>query len=304
MRISDKSLISKKTVFDFDVSNQHKTNCDDFIKAFEQSIYKRSRGIRERIFLGLSSGYDSGAIANELTKQNVAFKAYTIMGRENKEVLEDRHKLLLEKGEFLDVSYNQLMKAKQYLKRNCEEFIFPDSLGYKNKNMTDDPGAIGLSYICSLAKKDGIKIYLSGQGSDEILSDYGRAGKKLSKHSTFAGVFPKDLKSHFPWLDFYEGAQVSYIAKEEHVAGSYGLEGRYPFLDKDFVQEFLWLDVSLKNKGYKYPLYKYLLDNNYPVDKDNKIGFVMPSYTYLDKLNPSSLLLRFYYLLLKKLKRK
>jgi len=31
----------------------------------------------------------------------------------------------------------------------------------------------------------------------------------------------------------------SYLAKEEYVGGAYGIESRYPFLDKKVVQEFL-----------------------------------------------------------------
>ena len=34
--------------------------------------------------------------------------------------------------------------------------------------------------------------------------------------------------------------------KEETITGTWGVEGRYPFLDKRVVQEFLWLSNSLK----------------------------------------------------------
>lgn len=32
-----------------------------------------------------------------------------------------------------------------------------------------------------------------------------------------------------------------YLAKEESTAGAHGVETRYPFLDRNLVQEFLWL---------------------------------------------------------------
>jgi hypothetical protein len=66
---------------------------------------------------------------------------------------------------------------------------------------------------------------------------------------------------------------VSYLAKEEYVAGSYGIETRYPYLDKHVVQEFLWLKSELKNKSYKHPLDSYLQQNNYPYERDQKRGF-------------------------------
>ena len=61
--------------------------------------------------------------------------------------------------------------------------------------------------------------------------------------------------------------------KEEYVCGAYGVEGRYPFLDKDLVQEFLYLSSDLKNKSYKSPLSNYLKKYNYPYDIDKKSGF-------------------------------
>jgi asparagine synthetase B (glutamine-hydrolysing) len=64
-----------------------------------------------------------------------------------------------------------------------------------------------------------------------------------------------------------------YISKEEHVAGMYGIETRYPFLDKDVVQEFLNLKCELKNKNYKSVLHEYLTKNNFPFLVNRKIGF-------------------------------
>jgi asparagine synthetase B (glutamine-hydrolysing) len=61
--------------------------------------------------------------------------------------------------------------------------------------------------------------------------------------------------------------------KEEHVAGSYGIEARYPFLDRRVVQEFLALDSRLKNSRYKSALRAYLENNSFPTAFDMKIGF-------------------------------
>ena len=61
--------------------------------------------------------------------------------------------------------------------------------------------------------------------------------------------------------------------KEEMVSGSHGIEGRYPFLDKYLVQEFLWLTPELKNKNYKSVLFEYLTKNNYPFENKIKRGF-------------------------------
>jgi asparagine synthetase B (glutamine-hydrolysing) len=65
----------------------------------------------------------------------------------------------------------------------------------------------------------------------------------------------------------------SYIAKEEYVAGLHGIEARYPFLDKDVVQEFLWLSPKLKNSQYKSVIDQYFVKNQFPFSRGEKKGF-------------------------------
>ena len=48
--------------------------------------------------------------------------------------------------------------------------------------------------------------------------------------------------------------------------GAYGVEGRYPFLDRQVVQEFLWLDVEIKNAKYKSVIGDYLRKHKYPLE--------------------------------------
>lgn len=276
-----KNLFYTFEIVQFDAKNQHKQDLNDWLKAFQESVEKRTRNMREKIFLGLSSGYDSGAICCELLKQNKPFKVYSILGTENENIMSERLKIL----DINHISYSILRKTDpelqntiQYIKNNTEEFkytICSSSSDYNERDLslTDDGGSRHLSYISSLASKEGNKVLLSGGGADEILSDYGIGGRKIYPHSNFGGVFPSNLESIFPWNSFYGSTMESYIAKDEYVGGAYGLEVRYPFLDKKLVQEFLWLDVNLKNKSYKYPLEFYLEINNFPFSKGEKSGF-------------------------------
>jgi asparagine synthetase B (glutamine-hydrolysing) len=275
------SIIQEFTIFDFDVKNQHKDNFEDFIKSFEDSIRKRTSKTREKIFIGLSSGYDSGAICNELIKQNVNFKSYILKGTENEEILSERIKILDSKKldyTILHKNDSRLLDTINYIKKNTEEFkytISSSSSDYNefNLSLTDDGGSRHLSYICYTARKEGFKILISGSGPDELYSDYGHNGVKYYNHSNFGGLFPEDLSTIFPWNSFFGSSMESYIAKEEYVGGSYGIEVRYPFLDKELVQEFLWLDTRLKNLVYKSPLDYYLSNNKYPFNKGQKLGF-------------------------------
>jgi len=249
---------------EFDL-NQHKDTYDDWIVSFEKSISKRVNTTKG-IFLGLSAGYDSGAITCELSKQNIDFNAYTILSSENKDIINQRHSRL-NKSEIIQLTKKEYDEVQNFLEYNCEDFI------YQNYNIKNDKASKGLGAICSRANNNGERVYLSGQGADEIISDYGYNGNKIYNHSEFGGKFPNDLSELFPWNSFYDGTQIKYLNKEEYVAGAYGIETRYPFLDTELVQEFLWLSNDLKNKQYKAPLTEYLERNNYPFEKGIKTGF-------------------------------
>ena len=254
--------------FKFDL-NQHKTNFNDWCRAFTNSIEKRIRGIQYGVYLGLSSGYDSGAIACELLKQNVSFKSYTIAGPENQSIINSRVNLI-PSHEIIYLTKDEYDTTKQYILRNCENFSYNDK--FLNYNIKGDKASVGLAFICNKAKKENYRIYLSGQGADEIISDYGFNGNKIYGHSSFGGRFPSKLDGFFPWHSFYDGTQIQYLNKEEYIAGHYGIETRYPFLDKFLVQEFLWLTSDLKNSRYKSVLSYYLRSNNFPFAEE-KIGF-------------------------------
>jgi len=244
----------KRTIYDWDL-NQYKDSFDDWINAFENAVKKRAI---PGCFLGLSSGYDSGAIVCALNKLGIDFKAYIIKADEDVEILKQRMKLI-PIYEYFD-SPRDFTQEPEWIKNNVENFKYkiPQSLWR-------DSAALGLSKICREAHAEDRKVYLSGQGGDEIIGDYA-----LKPHqSTFKGKFPKKLTI---WENFYEGYQYSYLGKEEYVAGSHSIETRYPFLDKDVVQEFLWLKADLKNKNYKAPIHEYLTRNNFPVIYAKKIG--------------------------------
>ena len=112
-------------------------------------------------------------------------------------------------------------------------------------------------------------------GSDEIISDYAMHGRAIYPHSCFKGVFPTDLSLNrfFPWCSFYKGSQGAFLMKEELTSGAHGIEGRYPFLDPDVVQEFLWLLPALKNSEYKRPIADFLRAHRFPNAWETKLGF-------------------------------
>ena len=282
INIKDGSVEIESNLFRFDLE-QFKENYDDWEIAFQESVAKRVRDTREQIFIGLSSGYDSGAISSELNLQGIPYKSYSLLGIEDRAVLEQRLQIVSKYGEaeLILPTQEDLEQAREDFRNNIEEIrihIFSEGTGHVETPMLfQDGGAVGLYLICTRARQEGKKIYLSGQGADEIFSDYGFGGKRFYPHSNFGGLFPKELSEIFPWASFYGSSQESYLIKDEYVAGSFGIETRYPYLDKRVVQEFLNLSHTLKNSSYKSVLDHYLRTRNYPTLFNEKIGFVPTS---------------------------
>ena len=61
---------------------QHKTTTDDWAAAFRRAVELRTRGLKHKVFIGLSSGYDSGAIMLSMLQRRVPFLVLAIRGRE------------------------------------------------------------------------------------------------------------------------------------------------------------------------------------------------------------------------------
>ena len=275
--LNTRSVEYTRPVFNFDL-DQLKDSYNDWTEFFELSIKKRAKGQREKLFIGLSSGYDSGAIACELLQQGITFNSYSIPARENIDVLSGRVKLIPH-NKLLAISKPEFLAEKKFLLDASEPYSLPPCLPHRPKGytVTSDSGAVGTGVVCRQAQADGCKIYLSGQGSDEIMSDYGYGGAVAAgfTHSDLSGRFPAELRGVFPWTNFFEGRQREFLYKDEVVGGAYGIECRYPFLDTRLVQEFLWLTPELKNRAYKAPLYHYLTQRKFPYAEglSSKVGF-------------------------------
>lgn len=258
----------EKVLYEFNLE-QTKESFDDWHRAFLNSILKRCSNLQHNFIVPLSSGYDSGLICHSLNILSIDYVSYSMVGQENYNILTRRlsvnrntHKELLPKMSADDISF-----VKDEMLKNTQRFYYgpnPDEIMYDG---FQDSGGIGLYFLLKQAKeKYNVKIAISGQGSDEIMSNIQTYGFRTVNPA----YFTDDLSSVFPWGNFFYGSQWSYLMKEECVAGSLGIETRYPFLDRKVVQEFLNLKPSLKNRGYKYPIESMF--NDYPFSRE-KIGF-------------------------------
>jgi asparagine synthetase B (glutamine-hydrolysing) len=249
----------RQSVHDFDFGCQHKETYDDWVQAFERAVTERTTN--KCVFFGLSSGYDSGAIHCALMRHfpgNSNWKSYTILGDEDPEILRQRGATPLPFGR-KDFNW-----GRAYVTKYMEDFAC--QLFERRWQIYNDESTFAMAVIMREAKREGRRIYLSGQGADEIISDYAL----WPSQSDLRGVFPADLK---PWRNFYGHCQEAYLAKEEHIGGAFGIETRYPFLDTNVVQEFLMLSQRAKNAYYKAPIRHYLKECGYPFRENDKKGF-------------------------------
>ena len=251
----DKSESRQAFVDPFDFDHQHKESYDDWIVAFEQAVTKRAT---DGCYLPLSAGYDSGGLDCALAKLGFAYKAYSIEGTENLDLLRQR----MPDGEILRMDAETFAEQKSFLGQYAE----PTSFRFKMRrndgsegsyDVLDDDASYGLALIHSLALAEGRKVFLSGTGGDDIFAGHRQWPEKLE-----------------PWVDFARRWGTAYLAKEEFAAGVFGVEARYPFFDRAVVQEFLWLTPELKSRFYKAPLHVYMEANGYPFDEEVKMGFI------------------------------
>lgn len=257
-RLDDGTVLDRSPLRTWDLT-QWNDSYDGWIVAFEEAVRKRAT---PRCFIGLSSGYDSGGIACALLKIGIDFKAYIYAGDENMDVLNRRRGLVLHEDFRPDRS------LLGWLQRNIDNEQYTilydgQTLGTR---ILDDGAALGVATIAKLAKAEGRKVLLSGQGADEVMSDY----SPWPEQSELKGTFPETLSL---WRNFNYSCQESYLMKEEYAGGAFGIESRYPFLDTRVVQEFLWLSAAAKNRHYKAPLREYLVRNGFAFEEGVKRGF-------------------------------
>ncbi len=85
-------IIKKLNNFNFELK-QYKNNFNDWNKAFDNAVLKRTLNTDKKILLGLSSGHDSGTISCSLLKQNISHTPISIIGSEDLNILIERKKL-------------------------------------------------------------------------------------------------------------------------------------------------------------------------------------------------------------------
>jgi asparagine synthetase B (glutamine-hydrolysing) len=262
--------LQENNIYTWDL-NQTVNTYDSWIDAFKESLLKRTQQTRGQFLVPLSSGHDSGAIVCGLQSlvNNNNFLTYSFVGNEDGDII--RRRLANHDNKIFEtgISLHDKNNAQKEINEIAEHFFYGPTPDINIQEGISDIGAIGLySLLKSVKETHQIKVQLSGQGGDEVMTNIPSYGFQTSNPP----VWPDDLTAIFPWGNFYFGANWSYLNKEESIAGSLGIETRYPLLDKKVVQAFLNLTPQLKNQNYKAPICNLFTKFNFPFI-NGKLGF-------------------------------
>lgn len=255
-------------------------NLEAWTTAFINSVADRAGHFNSKVFVPLSAGYDSGAICCALNQLQIPYVSATVGDSENANIIRQRVAMnkrasCLKHIWLPPVSDKKSLAISQWLQSQLGTVRYSHLDGDRLEPLAvhEDAGAIGLALLCKEMLRRGFNTMISGSGADEIISDYGHGGTKIFEHSQFGGLFPEQLEGFFPWRKFYGDSQRSYLRKDEMVAGLFGIEGRYPFLDRQLIQAFLQLTPALKNQRYKHCIASFLEAHGYPYEANVKTGF-------------------------------
>lgn len=265
----------KSVIRPFDFSNQNIMDFKRWNNAFKKSILKRTKNPLHQSFVPLSAGHDSGIIAAEMIEEKLPFHVYSNPFGEDQDILEKRIKILQENHieyDILEPNENEFKNMHKFLLENSEKYLLINTdskfQNFSDPDFRNSSGYIGFAIICKRARKDNNLICLSGQGGDEIFSDYFNLNANPAM-SEIKGNWNNITK---PWTNFYSGWNRVFLGGTERIAGLFGIETRYPLLDFDVVQEFLNLHPTLKSKLYKAPITNRLDELNFPYHS-RKQGF-------------------------------
>ena len=225
-------------------------------------------------FVPMSGGLDSGAIVAEAIAQGLEFFVYCAPEGEDIEVIEKRLALLDHHRipyELVRPTAKEIQRTQDLLQSDFGDFAvqapgFPEH--YDNPGLASIPGFVAAGVIYSRAIKKGLKTSISGVGCDEITTDYASGSMNLS---SMRGNW--QLAQTKKWRNFGGGWQSVFLQAAERVAGQFGVESRYPFLDKAVVSEFINLPIPARYEPLKRPLVDFLEEKDFPMSQEKR-GFL------------------------------
>ncbi len=197
-------LLEEFSVYDFNLK-QFKTTFDGWDAAFQAAIRKRAAGVREKVFMGLSSGYDSGVICLELLRTGIPFEAYSVLGNENDEVIEQRFHLIEKSANSIYRTFRktrwQHKINRWFVRRHTDPFQYTIRSSFSDYTetipLTDDGGSIWLSHVCRQGRRAGGASIFLVWARTRFLRITATAGQNSQSIVILAAYFQKTSQRFF-----------------------------------------------------------------------------------------------------------
>ena len=235
----------------YDTGNPVKDNFTDWYNAFERAIQKRISNL-PGVSLTLSDGYDSGMIHCELLNKNISHDTYSHINYgkvDSIAILLNRHKY---HEKHAVGGLNKLIFSNCTTKEIFNELHYEKIIDYD---------AYTGSFYEMLFNNESYDL----QSLDSIRQMSEMVKLKKKSNVVLTGI---EGEIHYYTLfynkDYCLNFSVSDIARAARLTNCcFGVDVRFPFLDKTLYQETLWLNPSTF-KEYK-SIHKEFLDKfNYP----------------------------------------
>jgi len=176
-----------------------------------------------------SGGIDSTIIA-VLAKNFSKVTAYSV-GVENSRDLETVEKLR-EQADFI-------IKIKRFtedeFKRTLPQVM---RIMERKTNPLQVSCAVPIYFAAREAKKDGLKVVLSGQGGDELFGGYNRYLRQINDYQKLGKVLQKDV----------ENAYLDNLKRDITICSANKLELRFPYMNSELADFSLGIPARLKIK--------------------------------------------------------
>ena len=246
---------------------------ENFRVQLNHAVTSRLRTSDHVPLVKLSSGVDSGVIALLAMQSEVTAAYWTAPVGEDPDVVKLRTSRLTGAGfdvNHLYLSDEEFSEESMFIKKHFPRYsVSADGMreNFPDSRLSAIPGYVVGSSILRRAKAQGHMTELSGQGVDEIFTDYLGGSGIMASTDGSTSAFEKE------WGNFRHGWMQAFLAASERIAGLHGFETRYPYLSKPFVQAFLNVPIEIRMKPEKSLLKTILSESDFGF-APRKVGFL------------------------------